>query len=62
MAEPHHRGRNRLFIVAFAVIIVLNIGEGIDQGFDVWDWLVIGVSAAFIVQAVSRLRASPELR
>jgi hypothetical protein len=62
MAEPHHRGRNWLFILAFTVIIVLNIGEGIDQGFDVWDWLVIGVSAVFIVQAISRLRASPELR
>ena len=62
MAEPHHRGRNWAFIAAFTVIIVLNIGEGIDQGFDVWDWLVIGVSAAFIIQAISRLRASPELR
>ena len=62
MAEPHHRGRNWAFIAAFTLIIVLNIGEGIDQGFDVWDWLVIGVSAAFIVQAISRLRASPELR
>jgi hypothetical protein len=62
MVDPHHRGRNRLFIVALTVIIVLQIGEGIDQGFDVWDWLVIGVSAAFIVQGVSRLRASPELR
>ena len=62
MAEPDHRGRNWAFIVAFTVIIVLNIGEGIDQGFDVWDWLVIGVSAVFIIQAVSRLRSSPELR
>jgi hypothetical protein len=60
--EPHHRGRNWAFIVAFTVIIALNIGEGIDQGFDFWDWLVIGVSAAFIVQAASRLRSSPELR
>jgi hypothetical protein len=62
MAEPHHRGRNWMFIVAFTVIIALNVGEGIDQGFDFWDWLVIGVSAAFIVQAATRLRASPELR
>ena len=62
MAEPHHRGCQRLFIVAFTVIIVLQVGEGIDQGFDVWDWLVIGVSAAFIVQAVSRLRTTSELR
>jgi hypothetical protein len=62
MAEPHHRGRSWAFIVAFTVIIVLNIGEGIDQGFDFWDWLVIGVSAVFIIQAVSQLRSSPELR
>jgi hypothetical protein len=62
MAEPHHRGRQWLFVLAFAVIIVFNVIEGIDQGFDVWDWLVIGVSAAFIVQAVSRLRTSPEPR
>ncbi|HEX5574887.1 MAG TPA: hypothetical protein VFX42_03345 [Gemmatimonadales bacterium] len=62
MAEPHHRGRQRLFILAFAVIIVFNVIEGIDQGFDVWDWLVIGVSAAFIVQAVSRQRTTSELR
>jgi hypothetical protein len=62
MAQPDHGGRNRAFIVAFTVIIVLNVGEGIDQGFDFWDWLVIGVSAVFIIQAVSRLRSSPELR
>jgi hypothetical protein len=61
MAEPHHRGRNWAFIVAFTVIIALNVGEGVDQGFDFWDWLVIGVSAAFIIQAVSRLRPRPEL-
>ena len=62
MAQPDHGGRNWAFIVAFTVIIVLNVGEGIDQGFDFWDWLVIGVSAVFIIQAVSRLRSSPELR
>lgn len=62
MAEPHDRGRSWAFIVAFTVIIALSIGEGIDQGFDFWDWLVIGVSAVFIIQAVSRLRSGPELR
>jgi hypothetical protein len=62
MAEPHHRGRSWAFVVAFAVILVLNIGEGMDQGFDFWDWLVIGVSTVFLIQAVSRLRSSPELR
>jgi hypothetical protein len=59
MAGPHHRGRNWAFIAAFTLIGVLEIGEGIDQGFDVWNWIVIGVSAFFIIQAVSRLRSSP---
>ena len=62
MAEPHHRGRSWAFAVAFTVILVLNVVEGMDQGFDVWDWLVIGISAAFLIQAISRLRSSPELR
>jgi hypothetical protein len=62
MAEPRHRGRSWAFVVAFTVIIVLNIGEGMDQGFDFWDWLVIGISAAFLIQAISRLRPRPELR
>ena len=60
MSEPHHRGRSWTFIAAFTLIIVLNIGEGIDQGFDFWDGIVIGVSAFFILQAVSRLRQRPE--
>jgi hypothetical protein len=62
MAEPHDRRRDWLFILAFTVIIVLNIGEGIDQGFDFWDWIVIGVCGAFIVRAVARLQSSAELR
>jgi hypothetical protein len=62
MAEPHHRGRSWAFILAFTVILVLEVGEGIDQGFDIWNWLVIGVSAAFIVQNLSRLQAGSELR
>ena len=57
MAEPHHRGRSRLFILAFTVIIALNIGEGIDQGFDIWNWILIALGAVFIVQAAYRLRA-----
>jgi hypothetical protein len=31
MAEPHHRGRSWLFIAAFTLILVLELGEGIDQ-------------------------------
>ena len=62
MAEPHHRGRSWLFIAAFTLILVLELGEGIDQGFDIWNWLVIVVSAVFIAQNVSRLQAGPGLR
>ena len=51
-----------LTILSQTIGIVLNIGEGIDQGFDFWDLLVIGISEVFIVQAVSRLRSSPEVR
>jgi hypothetical protein len=50
------RVRNWGTFGAFTLIIALTIGEGIDEGFSVWDWLVIGVSAFFILQAVSRLR------
>jgi len=59
VGDPHHRGRNWMFILAFTFIIVVEIGEGIDQGFDVWNWITIAVGAAFIAQAASRLRASP---
>lgn len=60
MAEPQHRGRSWAFLAAFTLIIVLNVGEGIDQGFDFWDGIVIGVSAIFILQAVTQLRQRPE--
>jgi hypothetical protein len=55
MARSHSRVRNWGTIGAFTLIGALTIGEGIDEGFSVWDWLVIGVSVVFIVQAVSRL-------
>ena len=58
MAEPHSLFRNWAFIAAFTVIIVLTIAEGVDEGFSVWDWLVIAVGAVFIVQALFRLNAS----
>ena len=32
--------------------------EGGDEGFSVWDWLVIAVGAVFIIQALFRLNAS----
>jgi hypothetical protein len=58
VAEPHSRVRSWGTIAAFTLIIALTVGEGIDEGFSIWDWLVIAVGAVFIVQAVVRLDAS----
>ena len=55
MAEPHSRVRNWGTIAAFTLIIALTIGEGIDEGFSVWDWLIMAAGAVFIVQAIFRL-------
>jgi hypothetical protein len=56
VAESHHRGRSWATIAAFALIIAVNIGDGIDDGFSVWDWILIALGVVFIVQAASRLR------
>jgi hypothetical protein len=55
MARSQSRVRNWGTIGAFTLIGALAIGDGIDEGFSVWDWLVIGLCVVFIVQAVSRL-------
>jgi hypothetical protein len=55
VARSESRVRNWGTIGAFALIIAITIGEGVDEGFSVWDWLVMGVSVVFILQAVSRL-------
>ena len=55
MAEPHSRVRSWGTIAAFSLIIALTIGEGIDEGFSVWDWLIMAAGAVFIVQAIFRL-------
>jgi hypothetical protein len=55
VAEPHSRFRNWAFIAAFTLIIALTVAEGVDEGFSLWDWLVIAVGAVFIVQALFRL-------
>ena len=55
MAKSDNRLRNWGAIAAFTLIIALTIGEGVDEGFSFWDWLVIAVGAAAILQAVSRL-------
>ena len=40
------------FLIAFAVIGVLTIIEGINDGFTVLNWVVIAVSVVFALQAV----------
>jgi hypothetical protein len=56
VAESHHRSRSWATIAAFALIIAVNIGDGIDDGFSVWNWILIALGVVFIVQAASRLR------
>jgi hypothetical protein len=56
VAESYSRTRGWGTIAAFTLIIAVNIGEGIDQGFDFWNWLLIGLGAVFILQAAYRLR------
>ena len=58
MAESQSRSRSWAFLAAFTLILVLTVAEGVDEGFSVWDWIVIAVSAVFIVQALVRLNAS----
>ena len=55
MARSQSRVRNWGTIGAFTLIVAITIGEGVDEGFSVWDWGVIAVSVVFILQAVSRL-------
>ena len=55
MARSQSRVRNWGTIGAFTLIGALTIGEGIDEGFSVWDWLVLAACVVFILQAVSRL-------
>jgi hypothetical protein len=40
------------FLIAFTVIGVLTIIEGINDGFTLLNWVVIAVSVVFAVQAV----------
>jgi len=55
VAESHSHTRRWGTIAAFVLIIAVNIGEGIDMGFDFWNWLLIAIGAAAILQAVYRL-------
>lgn len=56
MAESHSRVRSWGTVAAFTLIVVLTVAEGVDEGFSVWDWLVIAVGVVFILQALFRLK------
>ena len=58
VAESDSRVRNWGTVAAFTLIIALTVAEGVDEGFSLWDWLVITVGAVFILQALLRLNAS----
>ena len=58
MADMQSPVRNWATVAAFALIIALTIVEGIDEGFSVWDWLIMALGVVFIVQALFRLNAS----
>jgi hypothetical protein len=56
VAEPHSRVRNWGTVAAFTLIIALTVADGVDEGFSVWDWLIIAAGVVFIPQALSRLK------
>jgi hypothetical protein len=56
VAESHSRFRSWATVAAFTLIVVLTVAEGVDEGFSVWDWLVIAVGVVFILQALFRLK------
>jgi MFS superfamily sulfate permease-like transporter len=58
VAESHSRVRSWGTVAAFTLIIVLTVADGIDEGFSVWDWLIIAAGVVFIVQALLRLKES----
>jgi hypothetical protein len=47
-----NRTRAGWFLIAFTVIGVLTIIEGINDGFTLLNWVVIAVSVVFALQAV----------
>ena len=50
-----NRTSARWFLIAFALIGVITIIEGISDGFTFLNWVVIGVSVVFALQAVLTL-------
>jgi hypothetical protein len=50
-----HRTRSWAFVVAFSFIIAVTIGDMVDQGSSIWNWLVIVVCGGFLLQQIYRL-------
>jgi len=59
VAESQSRFRSWATVAAFSFIVVVAIADGVDEGFSVWDWLIIAAGAVFIIQALFRLRERP---
>lgn len=56
MAKSHSRMRNWATVAAFILIVALTIADGVDEGFSIWDWLIIAAGVVFILQAIFRLK------
>jgi hypothetical protein len=50
-----NRTKAWLFLIAFTVILILTIFEGVNDGFTVLNWIVIVVSAVFAAQSAMTL-------
>jgi len=54
-AESHSRSRSWAFLVAFAFIIAVTIGDMVDEGSSIWNWLTLVVCGGFLLQQIYRL-------
>jgi hypothetical protein len=50
------------FLIAFSVIGILTVIEGVNDGFTVLNWVVIAVSVGFALQAVWTLASDRSSR
>jgi hypothetical protein len=50
-----NRSKASWFLIAFVVVGVLTIVEGVSDGFTSLNWVVIGVSPVFVVLSIRTL-------
>jgi hypothetical protein len=48
-----------LLLVAFAFIIAVTIGDMVDEGSSIWNWLSLVVCGGFLLQQIYRLTSEP---